>query len=208
MHDAGKTYLNVVKLQAAPQSPKAEASGLSEDDFVALVRAEYPALIRTAWRYLRCPDAAKDSVQDALIAAFKAKDAFRADGAAEGWLRKTVIRKALDHLRARGRLRSKEQPVDLVAYCNAGLLLEPLYGGAPEPDQILSDRQSEAALRDVIATLPDSYRAPLIMKDLDGFTVKEIAEVLELTESAVKVRLHRARLMLKGALDPDAMGAA
>ncbi len=69
------------------------------------------------------------------------------------------------------------------------------------PDQKAIAGEMSAALRDAIRELPDLYRSTLLLRDMEGLSTKETAEVLDLTEDVVKQRLHRARLAVRQKID-------
>ena len=75
------------------------------------------------------------------------------------------------------------------------------------PDQQAIDGELSAVLRSAIRELPDLYQAALLLRDVEGLSTKETAEVLEVTEDAVKQRLHRARLAVRQRIDAHLKGA-
>ena len=85
--------------------------------------------------------------------------------------------------------------------------LEPHRLVTDEPaDELLSRKETAALVRDAIERLPDAYRTVVLLRDIEGFSNHEAAEILGTTANAVKIRLHRARMALRTLLAPQ-MGA-
>ena len=127
---------------------------------------------------------AVDLVQETLLRAWKALDGLREEGAAKGWLI-TILRREL----ARHYQRLRPAGIDLEQVA--------LADTRPGPD----DDADAAVLRGHIAALEPDYREPLVMQVLLGFSVEEIADVMDLKQATVLTRLFRARKKLAAALD-------
>lgn len=152
--------------------------------FDALVNAFHADLYRYAAWLCRDRELAADLVQETLLRAWKALDSLRDERAAKGWLI-TILRREL----ARHYERSKP----------AGIELEKVAVADTRPG--LEDDAEQAIIRRHIAELEEEYREPLIMQVLLGFSVEEIAAVLDLKQATVLTRLFRARKKLIAALD-------
>src|SRR5580704_7506678 len=140
-----------------------------------------PDLVRFAHWLARDRALAEDIVQEALLRAWRSRDALKDPGAARPWLL-TIVRREHARLYERKRL-------ELVSLNDA---LE------NEGSALLSRDDSDVdALRGAILQLPIEYREPLIMQVLGGFSVDEIARELSLSASAVLTRLFRARNKLR-----------
>lgn len=121
---------------------------------------------------------ASDAVQEAFISAFRRADRFRGDAAVTTWLHRITVNCAIDRLR-------REKPT------------------SPLPEIDPADRhdrfdQAETALdvRAALATLPEPQRLALILVDMEGLSVAEAAEVLQVAEGTVKSRCSRGRAAL------------
>ena len=75
---------------------------------------------------------------------------------------------------------------------------------APGPQEVAAGRELERALEAALDELPETYRVVFVLREVEGLSGAETADALELTEGAVKVRLHRARAALRGALEARA----
>jgi RNA polymerase sigma-70 factor (ECF subfamily) len=151
------------------------------DAFEELVRRHRLATYRVALRMLGDDGDAEDATQDAFVQAWRSLGGFRADAAFSTWMYRIVTNRCLNMLRARRR--TEPLPQDREA-------------PASRPDRIAEGRWQVQDLARAIARLTPEQRAPLVLRELQGCTYDEIAEALDLSISAVKSRLHRARLEL------------
>jgi len=189
--DYGETAL-VARLQASDHSA-----------FSELVRAQGPRMLAVARRLLRSDDDAADAVQEAFISAFRAIGNFEGGARLSTWLHRIVVNAAL--MRLRSRARRPEMSIDdlLPRFVEDGQYLdEPREWRSPEPLGALERRETREMVRGLIDRLPTDYRTVLLLRDIEGLDTKETAELLGVTPNAAKIRLHRARLALRGLLDP------
>jgi RNA polymerase sigma-70 factor, ECF subfamily len=157
------------------------------DAFEELVRRHRLATYRVALRMLGDESDAEDATQDAFVQAWRNLGGFRADAAFSTWMYRVVTNRCLNMLRARRR--TEQLPDDREA-------------PASRPDRIAEARWQVEDLKLAILRLTPEQRAPLVLRELQGCSYEEIAEALDLSISAVKSRLHRARLELLGAMEP------
>ena len=155
------------------------------DAFEELVRRHRLGAYRVALRMLGDESDAEDATQDAFVQAWRNLDRFRADAAFSTWMYRIVTNRCLNMLRARRR--TEPLPEDREA-------------PASRPDRIAEGRWQVEDLARAITRLTPEQRAPLVLRELQGCSYEEIAEVLGLSISAVKSRLHRARLELLAAM--------
>jgi RNA polymerase sigma-70 factor (ECF subfamily) len=134
-------------------------------------------------RYARNLDDAKDILQDAFIKVFQHLADFKSAGSLEGWIRKTVVHTALNFYRKS-------------AYKSEKPGLEK-YQGAVEVDRGALDNLNEQDIIWAIATLPDGYRMVFNLYAIEGYSHKEIAEMLGIDESTSRSQLFKARNTLK-----------
>ena len=155
------------------------------DAFEELVRRHRRATFRVALRILGDESDAEDATQDAFVQAWRNLGGFRADAAFSTWMYRIVTNRCLNMLRARRR--TEQLPDDREA-------------PASRPDRIAEARWQVEDLKLAILRLTPEQRAPLVLRELQGCTYEEIAEALDLSISAVKSRLHRARLEILAAM--------
>jgi len=181
------------------------ARGLREGDptaFERIVRAYGGRMLAVTRRILHDEEDARDAVQDAFISAFKARGQFNADARVSTWLHRIAVNAALMKLRTRRR--RPEAPLDevLPSFTEAGRHASPFVAW-DEPADVAVERQETAeAVREAIAELPDSLRTVLLMRDIEGRDTEATARAMGITPNAVKMRLHRARLALRGLIAP------
>jgi RNA polymerase sigma-70 factor (ECF subfamily) len=156
---------------------------MNQRGFETMVRAYSADLFRFAFWLSRDRWRAQDLVQDTFSAAWKARDSLRDESAAKPWLF-TILRN--EHARGFQRKRLDFQDTDLEAL------------QIPVPAQ----GQERVELENLLQALPERYREPLMLQVLGGFSGKEIAAMLSISEQNVMVRLTRARQALRRLANP------
>jgi RNA polymerase sigma-70 factor (ECF subfamily) len=164
--------------------------------FEELVRTAGGRLLAVARRFLRDEDAARDAVQDTFVSAFRAIQTFDGHSQLSTWLHRIVVNAAL--MRLRTRQRRAEQSIDalLPSFAEDGRHAEPVTSWTECPERALEQKEMRAVLRAAIGELPESARVVLMMRDIEGLSTQEAADALGISENALKLRLHRARLAL------------
>lgn len=140
------------------------------------------------------PAAAEDIVQEAFVKLMAGADRIEGRSRLATWLYRVAYNASMDRLREQKKL----APVpadedDEAALPMPTTLVE--FGRSPEA--MLRDAEMRHALDEAIQSLPPSLRAAFLLRDVEGLTTAEAAEALGLTETNLKVRLHRARLLLR-----------
>jgi RNA polymerase sigma-70 factor (ECF subfamily) len=188
---------------SAPAAEKTDAELLeavrsgSSEALEALLHRHEARLYRFARRLCRQREDAEDVLQDSLLAAARSLSGFRGASSIGTWLyaiaRSFCIKK---------RRRSVFAPVEVSLDTQAPLAARGLADPARRPDEALEAARLEAALQRAIAALDRPYREVLLLRDVEGLSAAEVAEVTGLSVPAVKTRLHRARGRLREALAP------
>ena len=158
------------------------------------IYAEHHArILRYLTRMVGAQDA-EDLAQEVFIRAAKAYDGFRHEAKIETWLYRIATHVAVDRLRGTASRRETllGQELDEVA-------ADGRETGSTLEEKTLR-RAANECIRNVIYGLPENYRTPLILSELEGFTNREIAEIMDVSLDTVKIRLHRAKEQLKQAL--------
>lgn len=173
-------------------SPRIAAGQPARDAVPRLVDQYGPTLYALALRLCRGPDDAEDLVQEVFLIALRKWPQFRGDAPPRAWLFSIAMRAC----RRRHRRRAG-QPVRMASLDAVMPFDEASVAVLDEsPDR----RESIGALQQAIVGLPDAFRMPLILRDIAGLTVEEVANVLGLKTGTVKARLHRTRLRLRKAV--------
>lgn len=153
---------------------------------------------RFGLKMCRDPEDAKDVVQDTLLAMARSVRDFRGASSISTWLytiaRSFCIKKRRTSKFAPAAVRSLDTDVG----SEAARLADP----AKAPDEAFAGRQVERALEQAIGALEPIYREVLVLRDVEGLTAPEVAEVLGVSVQAVKSRLHRARLSVRARVAP------
>lgn len=177
-------------------------------DLEGVVRSHGPRLYATALRILRNRDDAQDAVQEGLLAACRAFDSFDGRARLSTWLHRIVVNQALMRLRTRRRAGGGEVDVDglLPAFSENGYFREARPRWCEDPLSRIQRHELEELVRQAIGRLPDSYRVPLLLRDIEGWSLADVAEALGIGANAARLRVHRARQALKTLLDPALTG--
>jgi RNA polymerase sigma-70 factor (ECF subfamily) len=162
-------------------------------DFEAAARECRPFLLQIAVASTRNPTDAEDVVQEALMRGYRGIKRFRGDCPIRIWLSRIVVRVAINHHRSlTRRLKRWVFFADLETPNEDGTARE--YD--PPDSNREFDRERLMDVRKHVNRLPDEFRLPLMMLAIDGLTIPEIAEVLEIPEGTVKSRIFYARKRL------------
>ena len=173
-------------------------ANVSHDQFVSTINENYGPYIQKSYGYLKCKSMAEDAVQEGILAAYKKKHTLRHEKALPNWIGRIITHKAIDILRKNKRLPDFHGNLDdVISYNSSGLLNAPLWSETSTPEQDILKKEALKTLNRAIENLDDIYRIPFLLKDYEDFSVKEIAKILEISESNVKVRVHRARIKIK-----------
>lgn len=159
-----------------------------------------------ALRTMGNPDEAADGLQDGLIAAYRRAGSFRGEAAVTTWLHRVVVNACLDRIRSQKVRRADALPDDLEERGDRGSLAT----SSPEDpaDTAVSSERRRLVL-DALATLPADQRAALVLVDMEGYPVAEVAEMLGCAVGTVKSRCSRGRTRLArllGVLAPGGDG--
>jgi len=177
-----------------------------DEAFAQLVRSCGCSLLATARRFLRNEEDARDAVQEAFLKAHRSIESFQGNARVSTWVHRILVTTCL--MRLRSRHRAAEEPLDelLPRFLEDGHSVVPSWEWDEGPVRDLERRELCATVRALIARLPESFRTVILLRDIEELDTAETARLLEITENAVKIRLHRARQALRGLLDPHMIG--
>jgi len=168
--------------------------------FRTIMQRHNRRLYRLARAVVRNDSEAEDVVQEAYVRAFTSLDRFRGDSSLATWLSRIVLNEAL------GRLRRRPPTVDLSAVENrrpsqGQVIPFPLAAPQLDPERTMAQREIQRLLEQAIDDLPEAFRTVLVARVIEEMSVKDTADLFGLREETVKTRLHRARGLLKKALE-------
>lgn len=171
--------------------------------YAEFVGAHGEALLAVARRFFRNEDDARDALQDAFLAAFRALPKFEGGSKLSTWLHRIVVNACLMKLRS-GR-RRPETSIDslLPTFLPDGH--RTAIGGAWEKSgqDHLADNEARELVRAMLDRLPEDFRIVLLLRDIEELDTAATAAALEISEAAVKTRLHRARQALRTLLERE-----
>lgn len=147
-----------------------------------LIIASQETMYHVAKTLLRNDDDCADAIQEAIVKAFSKLHTLRSDSYAKTWLIRILINECYSFMRKEKRLVSLEE--------------YPLEDAAQE-------REDYSDLYEAISRLPQEIRLSVILYYMEGYSIKEVAQLLDTTESAIKNRLMRARKRLRIELEPE-----
>jgi len=160
--------------------------------FELLMRRYNQRLYRVARAILRDEQEAEDVMQHAYVSAFAHLAQFEGRARFSTWLTRIAVHEALARARRRGRL------MRLDGASAAGRRAPaPPSDGRPDPEQQAQAAELRRLLEDAIDALPEACRAAFVLREAEGLDTTQVADCLEISEAAVRTRLHRARAFLR-----------
>jgi len=167
-------------------------------EFSRLVDANYEMIYRLAIRMVNNPQDAEDILQETFFKAYRHLKTFDGRSSLSTWLYRIATNEALMFLRRqKAGLISIEEPIETDDFDQVPLQIVD-WGSLPE-SELLSTEAMEY-LNKAVENLSPSLRVVFILRDIQGLSTREASEVLEISETAVKTRLSRARLRLRDEL--------
>ena len=161
--------------------------------YETLMRRYNQRLYRIARVILRNPEEAEDVVQEAFVRAYTHLDQFAGAAKFSTWLTKIATHEALARLRKRSRMGEADSTKDTEK--SGGM--ESLKSTIHDPEEQTFEKQVLELLEAAVEALPDNLRSVFLMREIEEMSTAETAECLGLSEAAVKIRLHRARKVLR-----------
>lgn len=180
----------------------ARAAAGDESAFEELVHRYHARAYRLAYRVTGGDGDAQDAVQDAFLQVFRKMSSFRGEARFSTWLFRIVANAALMQRRSRSRRPGESLEGYLPRFDGDGRHASPpseLLAPAHVEERLDRRMLAEKALEGV-DRLPEPYRLAFVLRDLEEMPTAEVAQVLGLEQAAVRQRVHRARLLLRGYL--------
>jgi RNA polymerase sigma-70 factor, ECF subfamily len=157
--------------------------------FGELVTRYQNRLFNTMVHLVGCAEDAEDVVQDAFVQAFVQLEKFRGQAAFYTWLYRIAFNTAMSHGRRRKPTRSVDEARERTG-------TDPVDPGAPPDGRMLQAERAEQ-IQAALGEMTEDHRAVLVLREMDGRSYEEIAEILELAIGTVRSRLHRGRMQLR-----------
>ena len=182
----------------------AKPEGMSDEEVVArvlagetslfeiIMRRHNQRLYRTSRAILRDDAQAEDVVQDTYVRAYQHLAQFAGRAKFAAWLIRIAVNEGLARLRSRERYQEPETMSE-----DEGDRMDRFASPTPDPEQQASRSEIRRLLEESIEALPDSHRTVFVLREIEEMSTTETAEALGLTEENVKIRLYRARAILR-----------
>ena len=169
--------------------------------FADLAIEHMPALYSAALRMTHNPSDAEDLVQETYLKAYRSFASFTEGTNLKAWLYRILTNTYINAYRAKQRRPTEsdlDDVEDLYLYRRIGALEQ--VAASRSAEEQLMDVFSEGEVKAALDNLPDAFRLPVYMADVEGFSYKEIAEILDIPIGTVMSRLHRGRKAMQKAL--------
>jgi RNA polymerase sigma-70 factor (ECF subfamily) len=181
-----------------------------DESAMAELASTYSSKIyQLAFRYLRNKEDAEEVTQDVLFKVYRKVDAFRGDAALSSWIYRITFNAAMSRLRTARYQRAQEEERQ-TASSNESDTAKPAARDVADwsdmaDEHVLRSQLRRRVLRAILA-LPAIYRAPVMLRDIQGMSTEEASAMLKVKDQTLKSRLHRGRLILRKQLADFAGG--
>src|SRR5581483_996073 len=180
-----------------------------EQAMAELAQTYSSKIYQLAFRYLRNKEDAEEVAQDVLLKVYRKVGAFRGDAALSSWIYRITFNAAMSRLRTARYQRSQEDERQAAAAehddATAPTRADIADWSDLADEQVLRSQLRRRVLRAILA-LPAIYRAPVVLRDIQGMSTEEASAVLKVKDQTLKSRLHRGRLILRKQLADFAGG--
>jgi RNA polymerase sigma-70 factor (ECF subfamily) len=173
----------------------AEAKAGSYAAFDELVNRHEKKIYRLGLNLTGNPEDAEDVLQEAFLKAFLHLPDFREDSRFYTWLVRIAVNEGL--MKLRKRRSDKSVPIEDSVDEEGDVMPREFADWKPNPEELYAQTEIEEILRNAAQTLSPGFRTVFLLRDVEGLSTQETADVMGISEGAVKARLFRARLQLR-----------
>ena len=174
-------------------APPIQGDELDVENLSVIFKGDYQRIFRYIMSMVRDTTEAEDLTQETFLRAYRSRDSLRDEGAQTAWLYRIATHVCLDRLRRNARRAPLESEIDLGETDVADR-------DSPSLQETWDRDEMSGCVQRFLNHLSDSYRAVILLHDMHGLTAQEIAQQLGEPLTSVKIRLHRARVKLRLAL--------
>jgi RNA polymerase sigma-70 factor (ECF subfamily) len=169
--------------------------------FELLVKRYQRKVYSLAWGIVHNPEDAMDVTQEAFVKVHRYLDKFQGSASFYTWLYRIVVNLCIDHLRRAGRAYSVEydDAIDRSQGVLSAMDIVPSRQGT-DPRQALGDKETLTHISEGLAQMSPNHRAVIVMRELEGLSYKEMAEIMECSKGTIMSRLFHARKRLQAYL--------
>jgi len=181
-----------------------------EQAMAELAQTYSSKIYQLAFRYLRNKEDAEEVTQDVLFKVYRKVGAFRGDAALSSWIYRITFNAAMSRLRTAKYQRLQEEERQPVTTADGDTMAQAPQGDVADWSDLADERVLRSQLRQrvnrAILALPAIYRAPVMLRDIQGMSTEEASAMLHVKDQTLKSRLHRGRLILRKQLADFAGG--
>jgi RNA polymerase sigma-70 factor (ECF subfamily) len=181
-----------------------------EQAMVELAETYSSKIYQLAFRYLRNKEDAEEVTQDVLFKVYRKVGAFRGDAALSSWIYRITFNAAMSRLRTAKYQRAQEEERKAAMDADGETVTSPSRSEVADWSDLADERVLRSQLRRrvfrAILALPAIYRAPVMLRDIQGMSTEEASAMLRVKDQTLKSRLHRGRLILRKQLADFAGG--
>lgn len=166
-------------------------------------------IYQLAFRYLRNKEDAEEVTQDVLFKVYRKVGAFRGDAALSSWIYRITFNAAMSRLRTARYQRTQDEDRQIAQNADGEPVMSPRTEAADwsqMADEHIFRSQLRSRVTSAILELPAIYRAPVVLRDIQGMSTEEASAMLNVKDQTLKSRLHRGRLILRKQLADFAGG--
>lgn len=194
---------SAIAVRAEEASIVAELKSGSEEAYNWLIAHYHQPIYSLVYRIVNDPADAADTTQEVFLKVFRGMKRFNGESSLKTWLYRIAIHEASNHRRWWFRHKSKESPIEAQedASGNSFGLVNTLVDHGESPLELLAHEEIRARVEGELRQVPEPYRTTVLLRDIEGLSYEEIAEVLQVSLGTVKSRLIRGREALKKRLE-------
>ncbi|MEO8758073.1 MAG: RNA polymerase sigma factor [Devosia sp.] len=172
----------------------------------AIIKRHNQRMFRVARSVVHNDADAEDVVQASYVKAFTHLDGYRGDAQLSTWLTRIVLNEAIGRMRSARPTVSVEQ-IDLESPLSAQIIQFPALQATTNPETEMARQEIRAFLESAVDKLPAAFRTVFVLMDVEGLSGEETAAYLDIKPETVRTRLHRARRLMRSALEEQLSGA-
>ncbi len=149
--------------------------------------------------YTKNPSDAEELLQDTLLKIIRKIDTFREESTLWPWIKRITVNNSIMWLRKNRTRRQRQVNLEDMGphFSEEGYYQGPTASWPLDPEDVMLNSELSSNLYEAIQSLPFEYRMPMVLRDIEGYPMKQISSLLGLKEATAKTRVHRARLFVR-----------
>ena len=171
------------------------------DAFTQIVTRYQDKAYRLAWSMVKNDDLAADVVQDAFLNVYRKLDSFKGDSRFSSWIYRVIVNAALMKLRKKRRRSEVALEALGPTFLDDGHHASTVSQWSVRGDKAALNKELREQIVAAVDELEPKYQTVFLLREVEGLTLSEIGDIMDLSVPAVKSRLHRARLFLRASLE-------